>query len=280
MHELNLQEIQKEELALFKKVDQICEENGLTYYLAYGSLLGAVRHGDIIPWDDDLDIWMPRADAIRLQEIINSDEKHYAPLFVISRDIEPLYPYGIARITNTDFQYYDEIDKTNNKVNMGVFIDIYPLENYGSDIKTGKKIYRYVHKVNDDYERYVNPISTSKKWKTLIKWPYGKLLRLIYGRHYNEKVDKKIDAFLLRHTGEDDRFTGSPRWDAYRIFQMEKEWLSTRKRVKFADTTAYIPGGFDAILKEYYGDYMQLPPEKDRVAHHHYRITRKQKAEM
>ena len=196
MKELSLQEIQQEEIRLLERVDKICEENGLVYYLAFGSLIGAVRHSDIIPWDDDLDIWMPRADIQKLAEIINSDPETYKPLYVVLRKNEKYYPYGLPRITNTDFRYEDDVDSSNNKVDMGVFIDVYPIEPYGNDEKTGLKIYKRMKRMNRFYQIYVDPIDKQNKWKTAVKHVIRIVLRMIFGNAYNETIDKRIDSYL------------------------------------------------------------------------------------
>ena len=272
MKELSLQEIQQEEIRLLEKVDRICEENGLVYYLAFGSLIGAVRHGDIIPWDDDLDLWMPIGDIKKLTQIINSDPEKYAPLYVITRENEKYYPYALPRITNTEFKYEDDIDVTNNKVNMGVFLDVYPIESYGKDEETGMRIYRHINKVNSRYQYYVNPISTSKKWKTLIKWPYSMLLHLVHGKDYHRKIDKDLEHYLKKHTSEDDPYVGSPRWNIISLLQMKREWFDDRIRMKFGDVMAYVPKHYDDILTLNYGDYMKLPPEEQRIPHHDYTL--------
>ncbi len=275
MKELSLQEIQQEEIHLLEEVDKICEKYGLTYYLAFGSLIGAVRHKDIIPWDDDLDLWMPSADIQKLAEIINSDSETYKPLYVITRKNEKYYPYGLPRITNTDFRYVDDVDRTNNKVKMGVFLDVYPLESYGNDEKTGLKIYKHIKRLNHFYHIYLDPNNSQNKLKVFIKYLVHFALRVIFGNTYNEKIDNRIDRYLEKHTSAMDRFVGSPRWNTVYFVHFDKSLIQERKKVPFNRIEAYIPCEYDAILKGIYGDYMKLPPEEKRVAYHHYKIFRK-----
>ncbi len=103
MRKLTLNEIQAVELENLKIIDRICQEQGLTYYLAYGTLLGAVRHQDFIPWDDDTDIWMPRRDYEAF--IAYCEHALPTPYRIVNRENTPGYPYGLARFSNQDYEF-------------------------------------------------------------------------------------------------------------------------------------------------------------------------------
>ncbi len=119
--ELNIRETQAVSLEILKKVADICEQNGLRYVLQYGTLLGAVRHKGYIPWDDDVDIMMPRPDY----EALLAYFKEHASELDHLQFFEPRtckdYPYMIGRISDDRYQ----IDMDNEKpYGMGVFIDV------------------------------------------------------------------------------------------------------------------------------------------------------------
>ena len=106
--ELSLQEIQKGSLEILRIVAKICDKQGLIYYLAYGTLIGAIRHKGFIPWDDDIDIWMPRNDYKKFIEyfIKHKDELKPYELFSVYNNVD--YPYEISRIS--DNRYVLDVD--------------------------------------------------------------------------------------------------------------------------------------------------------------------------
>ena len=103
MHKLTLSEIQEIELDNLLTIDRLCQKLGLVYYLAYGTLLGAVRHQDFIPWDDDTDIWMPRRDYEQL--IRYCEQNCPAPYKLCTRKNSRDFPYGLARFSNLDYEF-------------------------------------------------------------------------------------------------------------------------------------------------------------------------------
>ena len=127
-HELTIKETQRISLEILHTVAEICEEQHLRYALIYGTLIGAVRHHGYIPWDDDVDIMMPRPDYDKLLVYLKDHIQEYPHLQVFNRDECPEYPYMITRIS--DDRYV--IEMANEKpFGMGVFIDIYPYDGLG-----------------------------------------------------------------------------------------------------------------------------------------------------
>ncbi|WP_173006648.1 LicD family protein, partial [Lactobacillus helveticus] len=126
MKELNLQEIQHAELKNFKFLDKLFKQNGFTYYLAYGTLLGAVRHKGFIPWDDDTDIWMPRKDYSAFLAYCKEHEDELKLFKLSTRENTKNYPYGVARFCNQEYKYVTT-NSSENAFELGVFTDIYPL---------------------------------------------------------------------------------------------------------------------------------------------------------
>ncbi len=126
-NELSTREIQDVSLEILKQVADICEELNLRYYLMYGTLIGAIRHHGFIPWDDDVDIMMPRPDYERLLEFFEKNK--IGDLTVFSHENNDRYPYMIARIS--DDRYVIECENEES-IGMGVFIDIYPFDGLGN----------------------------------------------------------------------------------------------------------------------------------------------------
>lgn len=129
---LALEEIQEASLHILEKIADLCDQLHLRYYLIYGTLIGAIRHKGFIPWDDDLDIMMPRPDYEKLITYFIENTDALRPLELFEPRVNPDYPYMIARIS--DNRYI--LDVTNEKdYGIGVFIDIYPYDGLGNTPK-------------------------------------------------------------------------------------------------------------------------------------------------
>jgi lipopolysaccharide cholinephosphotransferase len=268
---LSLEEIQQEILNLLIRFDEICSNNGFRYYLAYGTLLGAVRHKGFIPWDDDADVWMHREDVAKFIAYCEKNMGN-SPYGIVSRSNTENYEYGILRFTNYDYIYESDI-KDKKKEKMGIFIDIYFLDNYGDDVSVGEKIESYARKLNDDYTVYVNPISYTSKYRTIFKKMYSKYLHIKYGNNWGQKIDAMIERYIQENTSPNDRFIGVPSWESYGMMQFERELFSNTMRLEFEGHMLNCPVEYDKILCEIYGNYMELPPESKRIPHHKYSIV-------
>ena len=136
-------EYQKKLVEMLKWLSEFIESKGLRYYVVEGTMLGAVRHNGIIPWDDDVDIAMPRPDYERLIQLLKEPVDHYV---VESCDGEAKdYPYALAKFydTNTSMTEY-----LRRNVNRGVYIDIFPLDGVGNSKEEGYKHYKRVDRAN------------------------------------------------------------------------------------------------------------------------------------
>ena len=139
MKELTLREIQLGELGVLKKLKEICEDQGLRYFLFFGTLLGAIRHKGFIPWDDDVDVGMPREDYEKLLGYFRENSDALLPFRLMHFSTNENYIYPIARICDTRYQ----VDYSETKeYGLGLFIDIYPFDGWGDTEEDGERIYR------------------------------------------------------------------------------------------------------------------------------------------
>lgn len=271
---LTMEQIQKGSLEIVTKIAQLCQQLGLRYYLAYGTLIGAIRHQGFIPWDDDLDIMMCREDYLVLKEYFLTHREELAPLELLCPDTCPDYPYTLPRVSNSDYFIETENEKD---CGLGLFVDIYPLDTVSSDPATYAKETRlssvYASLCFLSTRLHYARGNTKSFLKRLIKFPAFLLAKLLGKKFFFRKLAKLAAA----HAGEDSPYIGVVEWgtdgtkDIY-----PRTWFGDGIQVPYEGVMLNIPDQYDALLRQYYGDYMQLPPEEDRIAHHFYTAYKKE----
>ena len=273
--QLTIQEMQKISLEILHTIASICEKQDLRYALIYGTLIGAVRHHGYIPWDDDVDIMMPRPDYDKLLAYLKIHIKDYPHLQVFNREECPEYPYMITRIS--DDRYI--IKMSNEKpYGMGVFIDIYPYDGLG---KTKKEAVKYGlkgdHLSSLCYQatREHFAIETTTSFiKKIAKFPVYLYAKMRGKEHFQDKLAK-----LERVKDYDNsEYVGCVTWLSWGekdIFL--REWFDETIMMPFEKYEFRVPKNYDAVLRHEYGDYMKLPPEKDRIGHHFYKAYKRSK---
>lgn len=263
--ELTLYEIQQGSLEVFKKIKTICSELNIEYYLAFGTLLGSIRHKGFIPWDDDLDIWMKRTDYEKFVSYCRKNKDIIAPFELKHFSTCKNYIYPIARLSDSRYtiKYNDAKD-----YGLGLFVDLYPLDGIDpSDKKFLKKLMSYRKII------YYCGLKTcpekGKSFKSLLKRIYFLRTRFIN----LPKLLKKVDRFAQKYQFENSDSFACTEWEFEFIYS--KSLIENTTTTQFEDTTALIPEKYHELLTSTYGDYMQLPPEEDRVGHHNYSAYKK-----
>lgn len=277
--ELSLQEIQHEMLNVVLKIDELCRLLNIRYCLAYGSLIGAIRHNGFIPWDDDMDIWMTKKDLDIFTDYCLSHEEELRPFKLCSRRNVKNYSYYIPRFANFDFKYVNT-DPHQAQFDIGVFVDIYPIEGYGNTDEIAKKQWKKCTTSAKLYDIYINP--NSKIWyKSIIKKIICAGLHILHPGNYCQYQEKMLDKYLAEYAIANCKYVGCVRWDPQRPSRFNKDDVfeenGTLKTIKhaFSGVQLDIPKNYDSILKTHYGNYMQLPPEEQRNASHCYKIYRR-----
>lgn len=272
--ELSLMEIQQESLKILIKIHEICRKENLTYYLAYGSLIGAIRNNGIIPWDDDIDIMMPRTDYDKLEAYFCKHKEELAPLQMFGPKLDERYPYMINRISNHDY-----VIDTENEENygLGIFIDIYPLDALGNTLKEAEKRKSKSCKLASlcflSTRLTFTKGNTKSPLKLLLKLPAFCISKIMGKKHYFNALERI--AKEKRYSDAD--YVGCVVWasDDGNKGVFEKKWLGTGKLHRFEEHEFCIPDDYDSILKKLYGDYMAPPPESEQIAHHFYKAYRR-----
>lgn len=242
-------------LKLLDKFVAVCEANGLRYYLAGGSVLGAVRHKGFIPWDDDIDVYLMREDYDKLQ-ILPSDVwgEEFRLAFYTNT---PNYTYDFIKIelTNTSV-----IERYHPNYHGGVFLDVFPLDFVPND---SHHRVEQLQKVTPLYKKYVkayikNDCECQSIWELLLlKW----LRFRNRDKHVLYQWEKlvSLDKNGLTHIVD----YHSPWMDR----PMPYEWIGDGIDIEFEGKQYRVPSNYDAYLTHVYGNYMQLPPENKRIAH-------------
>lgn len=273
MKEIDIKTTQKISLDILKKITDICEANNFRYFLIYGTLLGAIRHQGFIPWDDDVDIMMPREDHDKLLNYLKLNLDKNTHLEIFNHTENSMYPYMITRISDNRY----EIDMDNEKkYGMGVFIDIYPYDGLGNTKKEAIKLGLKGDRLSSCcYQATRNKFkieTTTSNLSKFLKFPVF-LLSKIIGKEYFQKRLEKLANIKKYDSSE---FVGCVVWlsgGERDIFP--REWFDDYLKVPYEEYSFRIPKQYDKVLSHIYGDYMKLPPLEERVGHHNYRTYEK-----
>lgn len=249
---------------LFRNLIAFLEDNNLEYCAAYGTVLGAVRHHGIIPWDDDIDIFMPRNEYNRfltlkqkaatqgLEMIATADDKGYHPFIKICNPSTTLY----------EMKYVHRL--------MGLFIDVFPLD-FFDDVESLKEAQRTANKLSQDYINSISHHSYKALWNRITRQK-GMIPYMTFVKSKNPfanpiKCNQKYLDFernLHRDHGKYAEFL----CDAVPGRVFKGEWFEEMIDCEFEGFTVKIPKQYDEYLACCYGDYMQLPPIEKQVTHH------------
>ena len=266
--ELTLKEIQEESFNVLVKLKEIFDANGWKYYLAYGTLLGAIRHKGFIPWDDDIDIWVPRDDYEKFIEFCKINKKELLPFELLHYSTKDNYIYPIARFSNKNYK----IDYHNvEDYGLGLFVDIYPLDGINPlDIQYRKKIKSQTKKV------FIMGNKTFIKDNNFIRNVIKKI-RFNYLKNKNIVNElQKLDLMAQKYSIKDSEYINCVCWNFKEYNYKKINFIGkNEKQLIFNKVKFNVPYNYDEILKTTYGEYMKLPPKEEQIPHHYYSAYRK-----
>ena len=231
-------------LDILQIIDAIFAKHHIDYYLDGGTLLGAVRHGGFIPWDDDVDISVRREDYYRIKRVLQ--EELPDNLIFQDRFTDWNFPLTIAKVRDRNSYLYEDVwtDKLKEK---GIFVDIIPMEKIPSWSWKQKLDYWYGHCIRGIH----NFTTPADKLLSYIVFPFAWIL-VVATRYVNRFIasNQAADAYG---------------WKAYNYFSNND--VFPVKRMKFENIEVNVPNNPDAVLKALFGDYMQIPPKEKRRVH-------------
>ena len=254
-----IEQIWTVEQEILDVIHAVCTAHGLRYTLAYGTLIGAVRHKGFIPWDDDIDILMPREDYEKLLSIWNEAAPKGYLLQNIRTNSDYINTFSKIRKDHTTFLQYDfERDVHYHK---GIFVDIFPADRVAGG-KLGNTLQYIASAVNLLYTRGFRSGTGG-----IIGFTEKALLALPRG--VRPVLRGAAERFIRRWNGREDLqwFSPSTIISAKRYYPSDVfDHMTT---VSFCGKEYSCVGDADTFLRVDYGDYMQLPPEEERVWRHH-----------
>lgn len=255
-----LEKIKKIQLELLDSVDKFCVEHHIKYSLAFGTLLGAVRHGGYIPWDDDIDIMMTRENYNRFREEYQSE---CYPFVDMKTDENHPVPLGKVYDSSTFFYYKKTIRRK-----YGVFIDIFPIDNMPEDIDVRTKWIKKVnHYIKLNYIKCNSWGLILNSNKNVLKKLFFCAIKLLTSSKY---IHKRLENLYIKYENEDTNYVGAAMifnyMDVWRVYP--KSCFNEYGRMMFEGKEYMAICDYDTFLKIRYGDYMKLPPENERVPKH------------
>ena len=257
-----VKKIQKIQLDMMKNLHAFCVENDIKYTIAYGTLLGAIRHKGFIPWDDDIDIAIPRKDYIKLINLIK--EKGIDGCFLADFSTEKNHVYPYVKLYENEPSYVETFTKDLD-VHKGLFIDIFPLDK--------------IKKPNSFFMRFrkmLLGVITSAIWsKSGLKFERKGIKRIVNLSNYIFKLFSKNSLIKIQNK---IIYRENKKWEFIanmslsegisHVFYMKEKDFNDLILLDFEDTHLYGPSNWEEILRYWYGDYNVLPPENQRVSKH------------
>ena len=258
--------LQEKMLEILKTFDNICYKNNLTYFLAGGSCLGALRHQGFIPWDDDLDVYMPRNDYEKLWGIYKDIDRFDGKYRLCRTSLEKNYHHRVIQMTDLETTFIHK-RCVNDDIEHGIYIDIIPLD----ACPNGKisRLLQFFHAIIFSiYNIQCKPEYNGGRLTTIMSIGTKILLTLIKKQETRYRIWKRAERKMTQWNWEECSHVKCITSQFHELCTaFPKEWFSERK-VLFEDTQVNVPYGAEEYCKMMYGDYMTLPPEKDRAVRH------------
>ncbi len=260
MKELTLQELKDIEFDILKMFDAFCKKNNIKYYLSHGTLLGAIRYKKFIPWDDDIDLLIPRNDYNRMISLFKDSEKYH--LFAYEKNKDYLFPYAKLcdmRTRKDEFGY-------NNGVKLGVDIDLFPLDAWDDNLEKAKGEVKYIKK--NMFRLHLTKMKKSDSVnliKRLVKGIYMFFCKIRGSKYYTENIIK-----ASRKTWDEKvNYLGCKAWCVYgEKGIIPADVFRETVEVEFEGQMFPAPIGWDKYLTCLYGDYLPEPPKEKQKTHH------------
>lgn len=259
LRKLTLDEIKKVELSILFEFNAFCKKYNLKYYLAGGTLLGAIRHKGFIPWDDDIDICMPRKDYLLFLEKFDECNDNLRVKSNLKNNFGAPFSKVVDIRTKIDSKYVQ------NDVDTNLWIDVFPIDGLPESIEEVKSVY-----AKCDFYRKILMLSGAKLGEgTTVLKKYAKyILRPLARLYGKQRCIENIEKIATQYPYDECKYVGAITWGLYGVGErMLKSEFEKAVEVEFEGYKFPAFSCWDSYLKGLYGDYMQLPPIEKRKTH-------------
>ena len=254
-----MNDLQRCSLRLLQHFIEICEKLDLTYYLVCGSALGAAKYQGFIPWDDDIDVALPRRDY----EIFLSQAPSLLPehIFLQNYRSDPAFPHLFSKLRDSNTTLIEK-SMAHLDIHHGIYIDVFPLDGYPKEqgaiesLRAKKKAFN---------RRIYCALRGGSNWKSKLR---GCLFRFLgYHKHTHREL-AQLESLVTQYSPEESEI-----WGNHGNWQGEREYAPRRQyglgvAAKFEGLDVVIPENYDAYLTQKYGDWRSDPPPEKQVSHH------------
>ncbi len=257
MKELSIDELRSHQIKVLNKVVDFCNERGLRYFLCGGTLLGAVRHKGYIPWDDDIDLMLPREDYDKLMEQFSIDG---LTLFSGANSEDYFFPF--AKVSDDETIMYELILLGKNKY-YGVNIDLFPIDSFPNDLKEQKKFLKKIHLL-----RKLLRQKRVKRTGVFIDDTLRRIGSFLMKGYSAQTLSNLISKYATKYNDQNTDYRGIVVWGYGSKEVCRKQVFEGDTKVEFEGREYNAPSGYKEYLTTVYGDYMQLPPIENQTRPH------------
>lgn len=261
-----LARVQRTELEMLCAVDALCKKYSIEYYLIGGTLLGAVRHKGFIPWDDDLDIAMPRKDYIRFREQCAPElEPVY---FFQDSTTEEKYHLSFGKIRKNG-TLFEEPKSSGLDINSGIYIDIFILDDAKKQTSLAQTLQGKI------FKRLNGALFLKAYYPNMKSRSTGARLTHILSLPFTSRVLSRMTQRLMSVNSDDssEYFVNLASQRGFRRQTMPKSMYRPAEELPFEGINFSVPHDYDGVLTRIFGDYMKLPPEEQRENHNPVKVS-------